>query len=373
MGGIYAWSVFAAALHEDYGLWMRDTQLVFGICYVAFPVTMVIAGRLQTLYGPRIVGAVGGLLFLIGYLIASMSGAKLSLLILGIGVFGGAAIGFAYVCPIATCVLWFPKHKGLVTGLAVAGFGGGAILLSAIAEILFASGTDVLTIFRWVGLVYGITLVVCANLLFVPERDAEWQPFPRVRIGELLRDRRFWPLFLGVFSGTFTGLMIVGNLKPIGLSGGIAETYATVAISTLAIGNASGRIIWGWISDRLKERSIYFSLFFLSLSVLALIPGVHFGWAFILIALSVGMGFGACFVVYAAAVADLFGGDSIASVYPLVFLGVALSGLFGPATGGWLYDITASYTPTLLLGALFPLMGGVICFVSMRGLGGRTS
>jgi OFA family oxalate/formate antiporter-like MFS transporter len=360
LGGIYAWSVFAPSLHGDFGLSMGATQLIFGICIASFTIAMIFAGRWQEKRGPRLVAAIGGVLFAAGYVIASASGGNLFLLILGIGVVAGAGIGFGYVCPIATCIKWFPKQKGFVTGLAVAGFGGGAVLLSSLASALFGAGQGVLEIFRFVGLVYGAAIVLSALLLFVPEGAAEAaKKQAGLAAGALFRDGRYWLLLGGMFAGTFAGLLTIGNLKPIGLAGGVAAGLATTAISSLAIGNACGRILWGVISDKIQGKAIPLSLAFLTLAVVALVPLSHSGWAFVATAFAIGFGFGSCFVLYAAAVAHVFGPGEVGRSYPLVFLAYGISGTLGPAFGGRLFDVTGGYTAALVVAAALAAAGAL--------------
>jgi OFA family oxalate/formate antiporter-like MFS transporter len=360
LGGIYAWSVFAPALHGDYGLSMGATQLVFGICLASFTLAMIFAGRWQERRGPRLVAAVGGALFAAGYVVASFSGGRLWLLLLGIGVVAGAGIGFGYVCPLATCIKWFPRQKGFVTGLAVAGFGGGAVLLSALASALFGRGVDVFVIFRYVGLAYGAAIIVAALGLSVPAAARGGaQKAAGIPVGTLLRDGRFWLLFGGMFAGTFAGLLTIGNLKPIGLTGGVAAALATIAISTLAVGNACGRVLWGVIADKIENRALPLSLAFLALAVLALIPLSGFGWPFVGTAFAVGFGFGACFVLYATAVAHVFGPAEVGRSYPLVFLSYGLSGTLGPPFGGLLFDLTGGYTAALVVAAALAAAGAL--------------
>ena len=369
LGGIYAWSVFAPALHGDYGLSMGATQLVFGVCIASFTLAMIFAGRWQERRGPRLVAAIGGVLFAAGYVIAAASRGNLFLLILGIGVVAGAGIGFGYVCPIATCIKWFPKQKGFVTGLAVAGFGGGAVLLSSLASSLFGRGLDALEIFRYVGLAYGAAIVLASLLLFVPARAAaETKKAAGVAAGALFRDGRFWLLFGGMFAGTFAGLLTIGNLKPIGLAGGVAAGLATTAISSLAIGNACGRILWGVISDKIQGKAIPLSLGFLTLAVAALVPLSRFGWPFVATAFAVGFGFGACFVLYAAAVAHVFGPGEVGRSYPLVFLSYGISGTLGPTFGGRLFDVTGGYTAALVVAAALAAAGAAAYLIFGRKL-----
>jgi len=352
LGGLYAWSTFVPALREAHGLSTTQTQVVFGSLVAVFTVVMVFAGRLQEKWGSRLVAIIGGVLFGSGYLIAGFSNGYFPVLLLGIGLVAGAGTGFCYVCPLVTCIKWFPTHKGLVTGLAVAGFGGGAVLLSALAEGALARGINVLTIFRWIGLVYGLAILLSAALLSVPRRTSRATHQPMLMTAALLRDRYFWALCVGMLTGTFAGLLAIGNLKPIALAAGLAPASAAVAICAFAIGNASGRIAWGWLADRLKHKTITLSLAFLTLALAALIPAQRSSLAFAAASGLVGFGFGACFVVYASQVACRYGPDRLGSVYPMVFLAYGLSGLTGPAAGGWLFDATEKYSVALWAGVI---------------------
>ncbi|MEW6236596.1 MAG: MFS transporter [Candidatus Omnitrophota bacterium] len=365
LGGIYAWSAFAAPLHEHFGLSMARIQAVFGVCIAAFTLMMIFAGRLQDRFGPRWISALGGLLFGGGYFAASFSGGRFVPLFLGCGVIAGAGIGFAYVCPIASCIRWFPERKGMAAGFAVAGFGGGAIVLSYIADILFARGWEVLSIFRWIGIVDGALIVIASMLLSIPKKSSTIMQTD-IPYYLLLRHPKIWMLSLGLFAGTFSGLMTVSNLKLIGLAGGVSQSLAALSISSFAIGNASGRIIWGLIADRIKEKSIPLLLGLLSIFMFSMIPLSHFGWPFVILASLIGFGFGGNFVIYAAAAANRFGENSVGRIYPLVFLSYGLSGPLGPTTGGWIYDATASYAYALLIASLLAGGAAVAFAVYMR-------
>ncbi len=348
LGGVYAWSALVPAMESTLGLSIAQTQIIFGCLFGAFTLSMVLAGKLLARFGPRILAGVGGLLFGVGYIVASYSGGSFPLMLLGISLFAGVGTGAGYVCPLTTCMKWFPHHRGLVTGIAMAGFGGGAVLLSALAEQLLSNGMHVLVFLRWIGLSYGAALLASAAVLRWPASSeaARVRPAPPIRI--LVRDPFFLSLILGMFCGTFAGMLVIGNLKPMALAVGIPALSATVAVSVFALGNASGRITWGWICDRTDERMIP-----LTLAALAL-PLTLLAWAdssvlFILLTFAVGFGFGACFVVYAAQVASRYGMARVGTVYPLVFLAYGLAGVAGPPLGGWLYDSTSSYTPAVML------------------------
>ncbi|MFW5839722.1 MAG: MFS transporter [Planctomycetota bacterium] len=365
LGGVYAWSNFVKPLESDYGLSNSQTQLIFGVTILTFTIAMVGAGQILRRTGPRPVAMIGGVLFAGGYLLASVSGGSFFLLLLGIGIIVGSGIGFGYVCPLSTCVKWFPNNKGLVTGLAVAGFGAGAILLAEISEAMLLSGLDVLKVFQWVGIAYGVVVVVSAAGLSVPkgtETGAASASAIEHTFLQVVRSPVFWALVIGMFSGTFAGLMVVGNLKTIGLDSGIAEKMATMAIVAYAIGNAAGRISWGALNDKLGFRAVPLSLGFLGLSLVGLLFAGDSAWPFVNISLVVGFGFGACFVVYASEVAHRFGPDRVATIYPLIFLAYGISGLAGPGVGGAIYDATQQYGPAIWT-SIGVVAGGLILSV----------
>jgi OFA family oxalate/formate antiporter-like MFS transporter len=348
LGGIYAWSAFVPDLVESVDLTVTQTQVIFGFLFGVFTLSMVIAGKLVERSGPRLIAGVGGLLFGIGYLVASRSDGSFPLMLLGISLLAGVGTGAGYVCALTTSMKWFPDRKGLVTGVAMAGFGGGAILLTALAEYLLFSGVHVLTVFGWVGLAYGAAILLAAMVLRFPtaERTGQAQTAPPIK--RLMRDPFFLSLVLGMFCGTFAGMLVIGNLTPMGMAVGIPALPAAAAVSVFAIGNATGRISWGWIADRTSEWMIPVKLTALAVPV-ALLAWASTITPFIAVSFAIGFGFGACFVLYAALVAARYGLSSVAGVYPLVFLAYGAAGIVGPSVGGWLYDQTLSYRPAIVL------------------------
>jgi OFA family oxalate/formate antiporter-like MFS transporter len=303
LGGVYAWSIFVPPLRTEHGLTTAQTQLIFGFTIAIFTITMIFAGRMEKKRGPRLTASIGAILFGSGYLLASLSGGRVILLLIGIGILSGAGIGFGYLSSLVTPTKWFPQYKGLITGLSVAGFGGGAILLSFLVKVFLERGTPVLNIFRILGISYGVIIFLSALVFSVPEEANRETVEKPLNINGLVKDIKLWTLFLGMFTGTFAGLLIIGNLKPIGLSYGISEEAATIAISFLAAGNATGRVIWGRFSDILGgRRSTIIALLFLSLSTFMLPLGARYDVTFILLSFTIGLSFGANFVLFATEV-----------------------------------------------------------------------
>ncbi|AQQ08761.1 putative MFS-type transporter YhjX [Sedimentisphaera cyanobacteriorum] len=348
LGGVYAWSVFIPSLTSDYGQSNGQASLIFGINIAVFTVVMIPAGRLLGRFSPRKIAFTGALLFSIGYLTASFSGGNFAVILGGIGIVAGAGIGAGYVCPLTVGMKWFPNNKGLVTGVVVAGFGGGAIALSSLSEYLLTSlDWNVLEVFRLIGYGFGGLAIAASLFLKEPELSASKDKIEgreKKIASNYLLSKPFVMLCTGMFAGTFAGLLVIGNLKPILLSLGLTSEAATLGISIFAVGNASGRIIWGQIHDKFGVRpTILASLAALGLSV------VLFAFEMpepLLIAatLIAGINFGACFVVYASSMVAYFGTELFPSLYPICFLWYGLAGIIGPGAGGWIADSTGTFT-----------------------------
>ncbi len=359
LGGVYAWSAFVPALQAGYDLKSWQGGAIFGVTILVFTVALFFAGPYLDRVGPRRMAIAGGLFYAAGYALAGFSTGHWIWLLLGIGVGSGIGIGLGYVCPLATCVRWFPRQKGLVTGIAVAGFGGGALLLAEVVARALAAGYSPLTIFRVISLLLGGLIVLCASALSFPfaagggaATDIHLSP------KAYLRDTRFWRMVAGIFGGTFGGLLVVGHLVPIALDAGLNAEQAAWAVGAFAVGNALGRLVWGWWHDHFGHRLLPVSMFFLAGALLALryVPGIY---GFILVAFAAGFGFGACFVVYAAEVASRYGNRAVAVVYPRIFLAYGVAGVAGPPLGGWLYDATGGYAAPVLLAGLMALLGAM--------------
>lgn len=365
LGGIYAWSAFIPQLRSSYGLTNGQGGFVFGLSIAVFTVSMTAAGRILSARGPRVTAGMSAGLYTAGFILASVSGGTFPLLILGLGLFTGIGIGFGYVCPLTVGLKWFPRHKGLVTGISVAGFGGGAMLLSAAADLAFKSGIDVLSFFRSWGLLSGSCLFIASLFLSEPA-DAHKPISKRVTHREVLT-APFGICAMGIFAGTFAGLLINGNLAPLTAAAGFTPDLASRSISLFAVGNASGRIAWGWLFDRLEYRSIPLSLTGFSLGILFLIIQPS-ELSFPITIGMLGFFFGANFVVYAAAVARTFGEIHFSTLYPLCFLSYGFAGLIGPGIGGYLADLTGSYIIPLFISATILALAGGLTFYKLSVL-----
>lgn len=346
LGGIYAWSTFTPYLQKNYGLSMAQCGFIFGTTIFVFTSSMILAGRVLEKRGPRFTAALSALLFLTGYSTASLSGGSFPLLLTGISGIAGCGIGFGYVCPLSVGMKWFPEKRGMVTGVAVAGFGAGAILLSSIAEYFLMNSMDVLLFFRRYGLTAGLTLFAAALFLSEPPGRTAQKSGP-VRLAAVFT----WPFAInaaGLFAGTFAGLIIIGNLSSIVVESGFTEQHGALAVSLFAVGNGLGRIAWGRFFDQLRYKSIPLSLtgFAAAIALLLWPSGI---WFFLFTIILLGFFFGANFVIYAAAISHYYGMASFPRLYPLVFMAYGVAGIIGPGTGGALAGLTGSYRLTIML------------------------
>lgn len=359
LGGIYAWSGLVEPMRAQLGFSTFQTQFVFGVVFAAFTLSMSFTGRLLDRTSPRPVAVAGGALLLAGYLLASLSGGGYSWVLLGVGLLGGLAIGFGYPAAIAAPARWFPDRRGLVTGVTVGGYGGGALLAMALYEWLLGRGLGVLDVLLWVGLGYGVLVMSCGLLLRSPAAGPTTAPAAApVDRRALLGDRRFWQLAITFFCGNLPGLLVIGNLKPLGLALGNSPAISALAIAVLSVGNAGGRVIWGALFDRIGAgRAVTASMLLVLVAGSLLLLGGHHPALFLAASLLTGLGFASCLVLHAAQVLRLWGPEQFGSVYGLVILAHGAGALLGPPLGGLSRDLLGSYAPGVLVSLLIAALG----------------
>ena len=364
LGAIYAWAVFTPALRADG--WSRvDTQYVFALGLATFAVVMVWAGRRLNDWGPRKLAWVGGIVLGTGYVLAGLfAGTNFWAIMILIGLIGGAGIGLGYVVPIAVGMRWFPDRKGMITGLAVAGFGFGAMgwvkLAGTWGHLLENVGLSMTFS------IYGIAFAACVLIggIWMVFPPVGWRPEgytpPEAVAGasdgavafnstEMLSTTQFYLLFLAFTVSAGAGLMSIGLMKlyPMealqasGLSlaeaSGIAGTAMAVCFS---LANGLGRILWGMASDKLgRKRSILIMTATQGVFLLAFPFMAGTEYLLYLGATLIGFNFGGNFALFPTMTADTFGTETVGQNYPYVFLAYGLGGIVGPILGGMLGDM----------------------------------
>ncbi|MFW6327735.1 MAG: MFS transporter [Bacteroidota bacterium] len=364
LGGVYAWSIFVPDLEAEYGFSSFQTQLIFGVVIAIFPATMILAGNIEKKRGTRLLTILSAVFWASGYLMASYSNGNFWIVFTGIGVLAGIGTGFGYLAAITLPVKIFPEKKGLVTGVAAAGFGLAAVVMSVIAENLSKDGKTILQIFRFIGITYGLVILFLSLFVYTPPQVSSQKT---TKVSHLLNRKEFYKLFSGILFGTFGGLLVIGNLKTLGAQHPINEHILIMGVSAFAVANFAGRLFWGFISDYAGSKwSIFSALSFQAISIflIGFVPLTPF--FYILLSVSIGFGFGANFVLFARETSQIFGVHNLGAVYPYVFLGYALAGIFGPITGGILLDTFNSFAYATLLASIISFTGALL-FLSGKG------
>ncbi len=377
LGAIYAWSAFTGPLQgsasapSEFNFTKTETQAIFSVGLLVFAIFTIIGGRLQIKHGPMKVALIGGTLLGLGYILASFIGSSFIGKLIFIGVISGAGIGLAYVVPIATGVKWFPDKKGLVSGLAVAGFGFGAfiwILLANPPSILGFSGliskqtgpfAYTVANVDFAFLIYGIMFLalVIGGSLVMKNPPAGWKPAgwnpPQAKPGktagislkpkEMLKSKNFYILWMMFLIGALAGLMVIGNVQNFAKSPtdgftangfGVQEAidFAVIGAAVcLPIFNGAGRIIWGIVSDRIGRGKALIAMFaFQAVMMTVFFYTTSNPILFYVVAALIGFNFGGNFALFPTSCADSFGAENLGLNYGFLFTAYGIGGIVGP-------------------------------------------
>ena len=363
LGSVYSWSLVAGELMEHYPFSALQTQIIFGSLIAVFPFAMIVVGKYAHRYPIRYLGYISAVLFALGNLLAAFSQGQFLLVYIGIGLMVGVATGCGYWLSLTTPVPWFPDNKGLITGIAGAGFGLGAVLMSAIIDYMLQNGFDILQVFKVVAISYGAIILIANQFIYKAPDSAAPQIF---ELKTLYSSPTFQRIVGAMFLGTFAGLLIIGNLSLIGHKLGVSYEYVLLSISLFAIANFSGRISWGYIGDKMgSNQGIFLTLLIQALGIFMLLIIPNSGWIFLAVTVLIGFGFGGNFVLFAKKTAQVYGIANLGSIYPYVFMGYGIAGIAGPMVGGVLYDATESFFTAIIIASLMSLGG---CFIGLGSI-----
>ena len=389
LGAIYAWSAFTKALTvEPYSFSKTQTQWIFGVGLASFALVMILAGRMQAKFPPRNVAALGGAVLGLGYIAAKFVGTSFVGHLIAIGVVGGAGIGLAYVVPIAVGVKWFPDKKGMLTGLAVAGFGFGALIWIKLAgswgHLIETCG--VANVFAIYGIAFAVIVGIGSLWMVNPPEGYKpegWTP-PEPSAGgaasgannlgaaEMLRTPQFLALWLMFIAGAMAGLMVIGCISLFAnaalQSKGLSEAAALAAAGTAwgvfgALANGVGRIVWGLVSDKIGRKLSLFLMLGSQGIVMLLFYQMGFNEQLLYLgAAIIGFNFGGNFALFPAATADFFGNKTVGTNYGWVFTAYGVGGILGPYLGGRFGDAATSSGQVSAWMTPF-IIAGVACLV----------
>ncbi len=378
LGCLYAWSVFVAPLEKQFGWKRADTSMVFTIAVVVFALTFLVAGRIQDRFGPLYCSLAGGILVSAGFFLCSYT-TTLTYLFLCFGVIGGLGNGFGYATPIPVMAKWFPDKRGLAIGLAVGAYGAGSAIFGPLSQLKLIPSYGLPATFQILGAIFLVMTVIGAFLLknppagyrppgWIPAAASQSGPKHEFSPGEVLRTPSFWFMWAGYALGCSAGLMVISQLVPFAKSVGIAAaSLSTMTLVVGAFGNASGRILSGWMSDKLGRINVLRTM--IGISMIAM-PALY------VVGTNVAALYVAVFVVYwcygtqlsvnGAAASDFWGTKNAGINYGMLFTAWGVAGIIGPRIGGVLYDKNHDYKAAFYAAAGLAAIALVCEFLAKR-------
>ena len=359
LGVIYAWSVFVAPFDADFGWSRTQVSVVFTIAILSVGSWFVVAGFLQDRYGPRRVAAAGGILYALGFVLASQT-ESLIWLYITFGAIAGAGNGFGYAIPIPVVSKWFPDRRGLAIGLVVGGYGAGSGVYGPVAREYLIPAYGWQGTMQISGAVFLVMTLAAAWLLrnppegyqppsAAPAPAAGSAPAPAAAVGrdyatgEMVRTPTFYLLWIAYCLGSAAGLMVISQLVPVGEAAGLGAA-AGLGLTIGAIGNTGGRVLSGWMSDtfgRLNTLRIMVLLSALALPVFYLFAGQVV--LFYLLLAVIYYCYGTLLSVFASTCADFYGTRHMGVNYGLLFSAWGVAGIVGPVIAGRVFDTTGEY------------------------------
>ncbi|MDN5288141.1 MAG: major facilitator superfamily 1 [Mucilaginibacter sp.] len=359
LGAVYAWSVFRVPLAKQFHWSISQVTLTFTIAVMALGFASFFGGLWLKRVGPRIVAMTGGLLYGGGVFLASFSDHGLWWLYLTYGVIGGIGLGFSYIVPISVIVKWFPDRRGLMTGIAVGGFGAGALITAPIATRLIQS-VGVLQTFAYLGIAYAIAAIAAGYFMQNPPEGwlpEGWKPVQKqttqknggdFTLGGALKTWQWWALWLLLFLNTSAGISIISQEAPMFQElANISALVAAGMVGIVSIGNALGRVFWAWISDLLGRRATFALMFAIQIGLFWALPYFHSVTAITILVFFILMCYGGGFGTMPAFAADYFGPTNVGSIYGLILTAWGFASAFGPLLIANLRQSSGAYTSGL--------------------------
>jgi MFS transporter, OFA family, oxalate/formate antiporter len=362
IGAVYAWSVFARALQESpaFGLSKVEVTVPFEVTIGMIFIGTYIGGRIQDRRGPRLVALIGAAIYGVGTLLASFArtGDQLWLLVLGYGVLGGFGLGLAYIVPIAMLQKWFPDRRGLITGLAVGGFGFGAVITAPIAQWLIGRNPDVPTAaFLPLGIAYLVLGLAGAALFrnppagyavpgFVPKTTGRVVDSGKdYTQGEALRTWQWFALAAILTLAVLAGISLISQAAASFVDiAGYSALAAASAVGALGLFNGAGRIFWAALSERLGRMTTFVAILAIEGVCLLLLPHVGNPVLFFILAALVYLCYGGAFGTMPATAGDFFGLKYAGAIYGLMLIGWSIGGVVGPLIAAALIGGEKNYT-----------------------------
>lgn len=381
LGILYAWSIFKATIEASIktggqGAFAWDLAKLndpYSVCCLVFAFSMILAGKCQDKFGPRLTAFIGGLLVGGGLILISQSSSYLAW-VLGFGVLAGAGMGFGYSAATPPGLKWFPGSKtGLIAGIIVAGFGLAPVYIAPLSEFLIKSFGV-----HQAMLIYGaaFVVVVCGLSMLLVNPPAGYVPVEThaaagkkktastdVNWSDVIRTVNFWKLWTIYFVGAGAGLMVISSVA--GIAKKSMGDLAFIAVAIMAIGNAGGRIITGVLSDRFGRNQTIFAVhIFQGILMLVSIPLVGSAGTsallIVLLATFIGFNYGANLALFPSITKDLWGIKAYGVNYGILFTAWGVGGFVLSKVSQALNASTGSMTYSFIMAAVLLGISGAL-------------
>jgi OFA family oxalate/formate antiporter-like MFS transporter len=372
LGAVYAWSVFRIPLTRAFGWSIPQVTLTFTIAIFVLGFAAFAGGLWMRRVGPRRVAMTAGIFYGTGVFLASLAGDRLWWLYLSYGLMAGIGLGLGYIVPVATLVKWFPDKRGMITGIAVAGFGTGALITAPVATQLIRQ-VGVPRTFAILGVIYLIAVTGAGYFMRNPPegyRPAGWTPSPSQQksrsskmhtLDEAIRTWQWYGLWMLLFLNTTAGIAIISQAAPM-IQEITGETAARAAgvVGIFSIANGAGRFLWAWLSDFVGRRWVFLMMFPIQAVAFFLLPSVENFSVFVAIGFVVLLCYGGGFGTMPAFAADYFGAENVGSIYGLMLTAWSFAGVLGPMLIATLRQTTGRYSDALYVIAVLMLISAII-------------
>jgi MFS family permease len=350
IGSVYAWSTFNRPIHAVFPgdpWWFSPPYTTFSTALILLGLSAAFGGPWVERRGPRVAATAAAVLFGVGLIIGGIGLAvKQSVLVfLGMGVIGGMGCGLGYIAPVSSLVKWFPDRRGMATGMAIMGFGGGAFL-AGFLNVYFMNLFGVARTVIALGAVYFILMMIGARLMSRPPDG--WRPegwVPPVRQNKMITSRQFtrneaiqtvqFYLLWGIlFINVTAGIGILAQASPMMQDMfGKTPLQAAAVVSLISLFNAGGRLFWASFSDFIGRRNTYITFFVTQVILFLLIPGLagRGEWVIFEAALFVVFTmYGGGFATIPAFLADMFGAQNVGAIHGVLLTAWSAAAIAGP-------------------------------------------
>jgi len=371
IGQAYAFSTFNLPLTKLLGItesapgdWsLKEVGWTFSIAILFLGLAAALFGRWVESAGPRKSMAVAACCFGGGFFVAGLGIHlhEIDLLYLGYGVLGGCGLGIGYISPVSTLIKWFPDRPGMATGMAIMGFGGGAMIAAPLSILLMdrfktAESNGVFESFIAMGVIYFLFMIFGAAVVRVPASDWKpggWTPSltpkklvttANVHVDVAWRTRQFWLLWGVLCMNVTAGIGVLSQASPMiqeMFTGRVSAAAAASFVGLLSLFNMGGRFVWASVSDYLGRKNTYFVFFLLGIALYALVPGIGRAGSMPLFVLAFGVilsMYGGGFATIPAYLRDIFGTMHVGAIHGRLLTAWAAAGVLGPVLVSYIRD-----------------------------------